>query len=134
MGSYNSPPLEAQRPRWDTARCLTLIPLWNFSMHDLKLVAVVFDLKLWRHCLYKEKTLLSSPLQRCVISQSTLLKAQRPHWDTARCLALVSLWNFSMHDLELAVVVFDLKIWRHCLYKEKTQILVDHRILEHLFR
>ena len=30
--------------------------------------------------------------------------------------------NYPTHDLELAAVVFALKIWRHYLYGEKTQI------------
>ena len=37
------------------------------------------------------------------------------------------------HDLELIVVVFALKIWRHYLYGEKTQIYTDHKSLKYLF-
>ncbi|KAL4017102.1 hypothetical protein IC575_024776 [Cucumis melo] len=33
--------------------------------------------------------------------------------------------NYPTHDLELAVVVFALKIWRHYLYCEKIQIFID---------
>ena len=37
-----------------------------------------------------------------------------------------------MHDLELAVVVFALKIWRHYLYGETFQIFTDHKSLKYL--
>ncbi|KAL0540247.1 hypothetical protein IC582_024480 [Cucumis melo] len=33
--------------------------------------------------------------------------------------------NYPTHDLELAAVVFALKIWRHYLYGEKIQIFID---------
>ena len=35
--------------------------------------------------------------------------------------------NYLIHDLELAVVVFALKIWRHYLYGETCQIFTDHK-------
>ncbi|KAL0554254.1 hypothetical protein IC582_008171 [Cucumis melo] len=35
--------------------------------------------------------------------------------------------NYPTHDLELAAVVFALKIWRHYLYGEKIQIFTDHK-------
>ena len=41
--------------------------------------------------------------------------------------------NCPTHDLELAAVVFALKIWRHYLYGEKTQIYTDHKSLKYLF-
>ena len=41
--------------------------------------------------------------------------------------------NYPTHDLELAVVVFALKIWRHYLYGEGIQILTDHKSLKYLF-
>ncbi|KAA3470729.1 DNA/RNA polymerase superfamily protein [Gossypium australe] len=34
--------------------------------------------------------------------------------------------NYPTHDLELAAIVFALKIWRHHLYGEKCQIFIDH--------
>ncbi|XP_012482950.1 uncharacterized protein LOC105797538 [Gossypium raimondii] len=40
--------------------------------------------------------------------------------------------NFSTHDLELAAVVFALKIWRHYLYGEMCIIYMDHKILKYL--
>ena len=40
--------------------------------------------------------------------------------------------NYSAHDLELAVVVFALKILRHYLYGEKCRIFTDHKSLKYL--
>ena len=37
--------------------------------------------------------------------------------------------NYPTHDLELAAVVFALKIWRHYLYGEKCRIYTDHKYL-----
>ena len=37
--------------------------------------------------------------------------------------------NYHTHDLELAAVVFTLKIWWHYLYGEKIQSLTDHKSL-----
>ena len=41
--------------------------------------------------------------------------------------------NYPTHDLELAVVVFALKIWRHYLYRETCEIYIDHKSLKYLF-
>ncbi|CAL2256357.1 unnamed protein product [Prunus armeniaca] len=41
--------------------------------------------------------------------------------------------NYPIHDLELATVVFALKIWRHYLYGEKCQIFTDHKSLNYFF-
>ena len=40
--------------------------------------------------------------------------------------------NYPTHDLELAAVVFALKIWRHYLYVEKCRIFTDHKSLKYL--
>ena len=40
--------------------------------------------------------------------------------------------NYPMHDLELAAIVFSLKIWRHYLYGEKCFIYTDHKSLKYL--
>ena len=40
--------------------------------------------------------------------------------------------HYPTHDLELAVVVFALKIWRHYLYGEKCRIYTDHKSLKYL--
>ena len=36
--------------------------------------------------------------------------------------------SYPTHDLELAAVVFALKIWRHFLYGVKYEIFTDHRV------
>ena len=38
--------------------------------------------------------------------------------------------NYPTHDLELAAIVFALKIWRHYLYGEKCFIYTDHKSLK----
>ncbi|WRX11506.1 Reverse transcriptase [Theobroma cacao] len=40
--------------------------------------------------------------------------------------------NYPTHDLELAAVVFALKIWRHYLYGEHCRIFTDHKSLKYL--
>ena len=40
--------------------------------------------------------------------------------------------NYSTRDLELAAVVFALKIWRHYLYGEKYRIFTNHKSLKYL--
>ena len=40
--------------------------------------------------------------------------------------------NYPTHDLELAAIVFVLKIWRHYLYGEKCFIYTDHKSLKYL--
>ena len=41
--------------------------------------------------------------------------------------------NYPSHDLELAIVVFSLKIWRHYLYGERCEIFIDHKSLKYFF-
>ncbi|RVW24090.1 Transposon Ty3-I Gag-Pol polyprotein [Vitis vinifera] len=41
--------------------------------------------------------------------------------------------NYLTHDLELAAVVFALKIWRHFLFGETCEIFTDHKSLKYLF-
>lgn len=41
--------------------------------------------------------------------------------------------NYPTHDLELAAVVFALKIWRHYLYGEHCEIFTDHKSLKYIF-
>ena len=41
--------------------------------------------------------------------------------------------NYPTHDLELAAVVFALKIWRSNLYGEKVKIFMDHQSLKYIF-
>ena len=41
--------------------------------------------------------------------------------------------NYPTHDLELAAVVFALKIWRHYLYGVRFEVFSDHKSLKYLF-
>ncbi|XP_068319946.1 uncharacterized protein [Pyrus communis] len=41
--------------------------------------------------------------------------------------------NCPTHDLDLAAIIFALKIWRHYLYGEKYKIFMDHKSLQYLF-
>ena len=41
--------------------------------------------------------------------------------------------NYPTYDLELAVVVFALKIWKHFLFCETCEIFTDHKSLKYLF-
>ena len=41
--------------------------------------------------------------------------------------------NYPTHDLELASVVFALKIWRHYLYGFPCRIFTDHKSLQYIF-
>ena len=41
--------------------------------------------------------------------------------------------NYLTHDIELAAVVFALKIWRHHLYGVKFEVFSDHKSLKYLF-
>ena len=41
--------------------------------------------------------------------------------------------NYLIHDLELAVVVHALKIWRHYLIGNKCEIFMNHKSLKYIF-
>jgi hypothetical protein len=41
--------------------------------------------------------------------------------------------NYPTHDLELAAIVFALKIWRHYLYGARCEIYTDHKSLKYIF-
>ena len=41
--------------------------------------------------------------------------------------------NYPTHDMELAAIVFALKIWRHYLYGVVFEVLSDHKNLRYLF-
>ena len=41
--------------------------------------------------------------------------------------------NYPTHDLELTVVVFVLKLWRHYLYGVHCEIFTYHRSLQYIF-
>ncbi|GJU81862.1 putative reverse transcriptase domain-containing protein [Tanacetum coccineum] len=40
--------------------------------------------------------------------------------------------NYTTHDLELGLVIFALKIWRHCLYGTRCTVFTDHKSLQHI--
>ncbi|WMV45511.1 hypothetical protein MTR67_038896 [Solanum verrucosum] len=41
--------------------------------------------------------------------------------------------KYQTHDLELAAVVFALKIWRHYLYGVHVDVVTDHKVLQYVF-
>ena len=41
--------------------------------------------------------------------------------------------NYPTHDMELAAVVFALKIWHHYLYDEEFEVYSDHKSLKYIF-
>jgi hypothetical protein len=41
--------------------------------------------------------------------------------------------NYPTHDLELAVVVHVLKIWRHYMIGNKCKVFTDHKSLKYIF-
>ena len=41
--------------------------------------------------------------------------------------------NYPTHDLELATVVFTLKLWQHYLYGARFEIFTDHQSLKYIF-
>ncbi|GKU99825.1 hypothetical protein SLEP1_g12612 [Rubroshorea leprosula] len=41
--------------------------------------------------------------------------------------------NYPTHDLELAAIIFALKLWRHYLYGEEFEVHTDQQILKYLF-
>jgi hypothetical protein len=41
--------------------------------------------------------------------------------------------NYPTHDLELAVIVFALKKWRHYLYGAEYEEFTDHKSLKYIF-
>jgi hypothetical protein len=40
--------------------------------------------------------------------------------------------NYPMHNLELVVVVFTLRVWIHYLYGAQAQMFTDHKSLKYL--
>ena len=41
--------------------------------------------------------------------------------------------NYPTHDMELAAIVFALKIWCHYLYGEQFEVFSDHKSLKYIF-
>ena len=42
--------------------------------------------------------------------------------------------NYVTHDLEMEIVIFALKIWRHYLYGETYEIYSNHKSLKYIFQ
>ena len=42
--------------------------------------------------------------------------------------------NYPTHDLELAAVIFDLKIWCHDLYGVHVDIYTNHNSMQYMFK
>jgi len=36
--------------------------------------------------------------------------------------------NYLVHDLELAIIVFGFRVWRHYLYESQVQIFINHEV------
>ena len=64
---------------------------------------------------------------RCVLMQSGRVVAYGSHQLKNHEL------NYPTHDMELAVVVFALKIWCHYLYGEEFEVYSDHKSLKYIF-
>ena len=41
--------------------------------------------------------------------------------------------NYLTHDMDLAVIVFALKIWRHYLYGEQFEMYSNHKSMKYIF-
>ncbi|GJY32810.1 putative reverse transcriptase domain-containing protein [Tanacetum coccineum] len=50
----------------------------------------------------------------------------------ASCQLKIHEKNYTTHDLELGVVVFALKMWRHYLYGTKCVVFTNHKSLQHI--
>ena len=42
-------------------------------------------------------------------------------------------WSYPTHDMELAAIVFALKILNHYLYGERFEVFSDHKSLKYIF-
>ena len=42
-------------------------------------------------------------------------------------------WNYPTHDIELATIVFALKIWCHYLFGEQFKVFSDHKSFKYIF-
>ncbi|GKC06450.1 putative reverse transcriptase domain-containing protein [Tanacetum coccineum] len=114
----------------------------NYTTHDLELGAVVFALKIWRHYLYGTKCMVFTDHKRsenfiaycdASIKGLGILLMQREKVIAYASRQLeIHKKNYTTHDLELGVVVFALKIWRHYLYGTKCTVFIDHKSLQHI--
>ena len=42
-------------------------------------------------------------------------------------------YSYPTHDMDLAAIVFALKIWHHYLYGEQFKVFSDHKSLKYIF-
>ena len=42
-------------------------------------------------------------------------------------------WNYPTRDMEMAAIVFALKIWSHYLYDEHFKVFLEHKSLKDIF-
>nr|GFA60753.1 putative reverse-transcriptase-like protein [Tanacetum cinerariifolium] len=135
----------------------------NYPTHDLELAAVVFALKIWRHYLFGEScdVFTDHKILKYIFTQRDLNTRKRLivlHFQfiqiysdaSKKGLGCVLMQHgkviayasrhlkpyevyYPTHDLELASVVFALKIWRHYLYGESCDIFTDHKSLKYIF-
>ncbi|GJW48136.1 reverse transcriptase domain-containing protein [Tanacetum coccineum] len=61
-----------------------------------------------------------------------LLKKEKLYAKFSKCEFWIRRKNYTTHDLELGLVVFALKIWRHYLYGTKCTVFTDHKSLQHI--
>src|SRR5262249_17826626 len=75
-------------------------------------------------------------LKDCLMSTPVLALPTDQGGLTVYCdasrIGLGCVLNYPTHDLEMAAVVFALKIWRHYLYGEKCEIYTDHKSLQYI--
>ena len=64
---------------------------------------------------------------RCVLMQSERVVAY------GSCQLKNYEHNYPAHNMDLAAVVFALKIWRHYLYGEQFEVYSDHKSLKYIF-
>ena len=41
--------------------------------------------------------------------------------------------SYPTHDMELAAIIFALKVWRHYLYNEQFEVFLNHKSLKYIF-
>ncbi|WMV55149.1 hypothetical protein MTR67_048534 [Solanum verrucosum] len=71
--------------------------------------------------------------KECVMVDPQKIEADKTVIAYASCQLKMHDRNYPTHDLELAAVVFALKIWRHYLYGVKYEVFTDHSSLQHVF-
>ena len=76
---------------------------------------------------FKKKNQVRSPSPESCVPKTGSDPPIGSDWESGRDK------NYPTHDLELAVVVFALKIWRHYLYGVPCQIFTDHKSLQYIF-